>query len=83
VSSGATPVAVRVVSATFALLLLAIAGLVGTGSASGDTTVTDARVKAVGWDTYRRLDLLPYLSTDTQTRQVSSFDRTGGDFDAS
>jgi hypothetical protein len=35
----------------------------------------------VGWDTYRRLDRLPYLSADTQTLQVSSFDRTGGDFD--
>ena len=35
----------------------------------------------MGWDTYRRLDRLPYLSADTETLQVSSFDRTGGDFD--
>jgi hypothetical protein len=37
----------------------------------------------VGWDTYRRLDRLPYLSADTQALQVSSFDRSGGDFDIS
>ena len=37
----------------------------------------------VGWDTYRRLDRLPYLNADTQTMQVSSFDRSGGDFDLS
>ena len=37
----------------------------------------------MGWDTYRRLDRLPYLSADTETLQVSSFDRTGGDFDIS
>ncbi|GHJ41748.1 hypothetical protein Sm713_73570 [Streptomyces sp. TS71-3] len=35
----------------------------------------------VGWDTYRRLDRLPYLSAGTQTRQFSSFDRTGGNGD--
>jgi Protein of unknown function (DUF2961) len=37
----------------------------------------------VGWDTYRRLDRLPYLSADTETLQTSSFDRTGGNFDIS
>ncbi|GHH82341.1 hypothetical protein GCM10018793_41930 [Streptomyces sulfonofaciens] len=35
----------------------------------------------VGWDTYRRLDRLPYLSPGTLTRQYSSFDRTGGNGD--
>lgn len=39
--------------------------------------------KMVGWDTYRRLDRLPYLNTESQTLQVSSFDRSGGDFDIS
>jgi hypothetical protein len=81
-SSGATAVVVRVLSAMVALLLLEIAGVVVTGPASAEPIVTGAGVRAVGWDTYRRLDLLPYLSTDTQTLQVSSFDRTGGDFDA-
>lgn len=37
----------------------------------------------VGWDTYRRLDRLPYLNAGSQTLQVSSFDRSGGDFDIS
>jgi hypothetical protein len=81
VSCDATPVVVRVLSAMFASLLLQIAGVVVTGPAAAEPMVTDAGVRAVGWDTYRRLDLLPYLSTDTQTLQVSSFDRTGGDFD--
>ena len=39
--------------------------------------------RAVGWDIYRRLDRLPYLSADTQSLQLSSFDRSGGDFDIS
>ncbi|MEV1175405.1 DUF2961 domain-containing protein, partial [Nonomuraea sp. NPDC049784] len=32
----------------------------------------------IGWDVFRRLDRLPYLSPGTQTRQFSSFDRAGG-----
>ncbi|OBG98639.1 hypothetical protein A5697_15750 [Mycobacterium sp. E3251] len=39
--------------------------------------------RLVGWDTYRRLDRLPYLRADTQALQLSSFDRSGGDFDLS
>ena len=31
-----------------------------------------------GWDTFRRLDALPYLSSQGETHQFSSFDRTGG-----
>ncbi|MGO1740099.1 MAG: DUF2961 domain-containing protein, partial [Actinomycetaceae bacterium] len=34
-----------------------------------------------GWDTYERLDLLPALTTGVETRQFSSFDRTGGNDD--
>jgi hypothetical protein len=30
-----------------------------------------------GWDTYRRLDELPYLTTGVQTKSFSSFDRSG------
>ena len=37
----------------------------------------------MGWDSYRRLDRLPYLSAGAETLQASSFDRTGGDFDIS
>lgn len=35
----------------------------------------------VGWDTYRHLDRLPQLTGGVQTRQFSSFDRTGGNDD--
>lgn len=67
----------------FALLMLVIAG---TGSAAAQPSPLTARPfgdRLVGWDTYRRLDLLPYLSADTQSLQLSSFDRSGGDFDIS
>src|SRR5271163_4808377 len=74
--------AVRASPAVFALLL-GIAGIATAGTAPAEPIVTAPGAKAVGWDTYRRLDRLPYLSADTQTLQVSSFDRTGGDFDIS
>ena len=35
----------------------------------------------VGWETLRRLDRLPELSTGSRTLQSSSFDRTGGNDD--
>jgi hypothetical protein len=76
------PVAARALSATFALLL-AIAGVGTAGLAHAEPTNPGLRDRLVGWDTYRRLDRLPYLSADTQTLQVSSFDRSGGDFDIS
>lgn len=76
-------VAARASSAVFALLLLIIpgAGVAGAEPAAPDTTRSGARM--VGWDTYRRLDRLPYLNAGSQTLQVSSFDRSGGDFDIS
>jgi hypothetical protein len=77
------PVAVRALSATFALLLLGIAGVAAAGAAPAEPVIPRLGERAVGWDAYRRLDRLPYLSADTQTVQVSSFDRSGGDFDVS
>ncbi|OBJ35050.1 hypothetical protein A5621_18015 [Mycobacterium colombiense] len=76
-------VAARASSAVFALLLLIIpgAGVAGAEPAAPDTNRSGARM--VGWDTYRRLDRLPYLNAGSQTLQVSSFDRSGGDFDIS
>ncbi|OSC22625.1 hypothetical protein B8W69_25945 [Mycobacterium vulneris] len=76
-------VATRVSSAVFALLLVAIpgAGVAAAEPAAPDTNQSGARM--VGWDTYRRLDRLPYLNPGSQTLQVSSFDRSGGDFDIS
>ena len=67
--------------AVLALLLWGIAGVTAAGAASAEPAA--APEKLVGWDTYRRLDLLPYLSGGTQTLQVSSFDRSGGNFDIS
>lgn len=55
--------------------------MAGAEPAAPDTTRSGARM--VGWDTYRRLDRLPYLNAGSQTLQVSSFDRSGGDFDIS
>jgi Protein of unknown function (DUF2961) len=77
------PVAVRAWSAVFALLLCGIAGVAAASRAPAEPIITRPGEKAIGWDTYRRLDRLPYLSADTQTLQVSSFDRSGGDFDIS
>ncbi|MCK8643656.1 glycoside hydrolase family 172 protein [Mycobacterium colombiense] len=76
-------VTARACSTVFALLLLAIpgAGAAGAAPAAPDTHQSAARI--VGWDTYRRLDRLPYLNPGSQTLQVSSFDRSGGDFDMS
>lgn len=77
-------VAVRTLSAMSAsLLLLGFAGLAAAGTAGAEPVITRPDEHAVGWDTYRRLDRLPYLSAGTQTLQVSSFDRSGGDFDIS
>ncbi|MGO9383839.1 MAG: glycoside hydrolase family 172 protein [Mycobacterium sp.] len=77
------PVAVRALSATFALLLLAIAAVVAAATAPAEPVIRGLGERPVGWDTYRRLDRLPYLSADTRTLQVSSFDRSGGNFDLS
>jgi Protein of unknown function (DUF2961) len=77
------PVAVRALCAIFALVLCGIAGVAASGTARAEPASTRLVARVVGWDTYRRLDRLPYLSADTQTLQVSSFDRSGGDFDIS
>jgi D-arabinan exo alpha-(1,3)/(1,5)-arabinofuranosidase (non-reducing end) len=72
--------------ALFAALLLAVAGLsnlAGAAAAPAEPATAGLGERTAGWDTYRRLDRLPYLSSDTQSLQVSSFDRSGGDFDIS
>ena len=70
-------------SAMFALLLLVIAGAAGAAAAPPEPVSGALGERTVGWDTYRHLDRLPYLSADTQTRQLSSFDRSGGNYDIS
>ncbi len=77
------PVAVRALSAMFALLLLGIAGVAAPARAPAEPIVTGLGERLVGWDTYRQLDRLPYLTADTQTLELSSFDRSGGNFDIS
>ena len=70
-------------SAMFALLLLVIACAAGAAAAPPGPVSSALGERTVGWDTYRHLDLLPYLSADTRTRQLSSFDRSGGNYDIS
>ncbi|WP_406817708.1 glycoside hydrolase family 172 protein [Mycobacterium sp. M23085] len=65
------------------LLLLAIFGASAAGAEPASPKTNQSGERIVGWDTYRRLDLLPYLQPGSQTLQVSSFDRSGGDFDIS
>ncbi|OBG56938.1 hypothetical protein A5703_05830 [Mycobacterium sp. E188] len=75
--------AARVLCAALALALSAAAGVTAATVARAQPVGGDAGDRLVGWDTYRRLDLLPYLRTGTQALQLSSFDRSGGDFDFS
>ncbi|OBI55562.1 glycoside hydrolase family 172 protein [Mycobacterium sp. E787] len=67
----------------FASLLSGLAALAFAPAASAEPVVAAPGERLIGWDIYRRLDRLPYLSTDTQSLEVSSFDRSGGDFDIS
>lgn len=74
------PVAIRAWCVVSALALSA-AGVTMAAQAPAEPSGTGDRL--IGWDTYRRLDRLPYLRSDTQALQLSSFDRSGGDFDLS
>ncbi|RAU93106.1 hypothetical protein DQP58_17070 [Mycobacterium colombiense] len=76
-------VAARLCTVTFALLLSTIPAA---GAAAAEPVAPATKQfgeRLVGWDTYRRLDRLPYLHPGSQTLQVSSFDRSGGDYDIS
>ncbi|MEE3752202.1 glycoside hydrolase family 172 protein [Mycobacterium intracellulare] len=64
-------------------MLWATAGVLAPAAASAEPAADGFGERLVGWDTYRRLDRLPYLDAGSQTLQVSSFDRSGGDFDIS
>lgn len=62
------------------------AGLVmAAGPAGATPTPAEASVPVgkgpVGWDVYRHLDRLPEIPLGVQTKQFSSFDRTGGNAD--
>ncbi|MCA2242092.1 DUF2961 domain-containing protein [Mycobacterium sp. WUMAC-067] len=64
-------------------MLWAAAGVLAPAAAPAEPASGGFGERLVGWDTYRRLDRLPYLDAGSQTLQVSSFDRSGGDFDIS
>jgi hypothetical protein len=76
------PAAQRALSAILAVLLLG-AGVAPATAAPAEPLSAGLGQRTVGWDIYRRLDRLPYLSADTQSLEWSSFDRSGGDFDIS
>ncbi|GAA3046564.1 hypothetical protein GCM10010464_08510 [Pseudonocardia yunnanensis] len=69
------------------LLALVIAIVTGTMAAQPVAAQPSSHPTAapdkgpVGWDTYRRLDRLPELTTGVRTSQFSSSDRTGGNTD--
>lgn len=79
----------RRLTAVLAILAAAVALVVtggnaqaapaGQAPASGPSASTDKG--PVGWDTYRQLDRLPELTHGVQTKQFSSFDRSGGNGD--
>jgi len=74
----------RVWTAVCALMLLAAASVITAAAAApAEPTLNRFGERMIGWDTYRRLDRLPYLDAGSQALQVSSFDRSGGDFDVS
>lgn len=76
----------RVVMGTWCVafaFLLSTAGVTMAAHAPAEPGGNGAAERLIGWDTYRRLDRLPYLRPDTQALQLSSFDRSGGDFDLS
>ena len=77
----------RLVAATAAAAaLLALVGLAPGTAAAATTPATPAAVTAtngpVGWNSYRELDQLPYLTDGVSTREYSSFDRQQNNNDA-
>jgi hypothetical protein len=63
-----------------AVLLLAAGMLTGVSTQAQAAPAASAK-GPVGWDTYRHPERLPQLTTGVQTKQFSSFDRTGGNDD--
>jgi hypothetical protein len=71
------------VRAMFAFLLLAITSAAAAAAAPAEPASGALGERTVGWDTYRHLDRLPYLNPDPRALQLSSFDRSGGNYDIS
>jgi Protein of unknown function (DUF2961) len=77
------PKAVRALSTVFVAFLLGIPGVTVATAAPAGPVSAGLGERSVGWDTYRQVERLPYLNADTQSLQLSSFDRSGGNFDIS
>ena len=79
--------AIAAVAAVLALAGLTIAGPAQADPAQAAPAATAAPAASsngpVGWDTYRHLDRLDEVPQGVQTKQFSSFDRTGGNGDFS
>ena len=71
--------AAAVVSA-LSLALLGASPLMTAAQAAAPTDATGGK-GPVGWDTYRHLEQLPDLTRGVETKQFSSFDRSGGNGD--
>ncbi|HEX2131094.1 MAG TPA: DUF2961 domain-containing protein [Actinophytocola sp.] len=71
----------RSLLAVLSSLALAVVGLVTAPPAVAADPGVAAANGPVGWDTYRRLDLLPDLASGSQTKQFSSFARNGSNDD--
>lgn len=63
------------------LCLISVQPAWGRAPAGSRQAVAPAGNGAVGWDTYRRLDLLPELASGARARQFSSFGRNGSNND--
>ena len=66
--------------AVLSCLAVAATMLAGSGHSVAEPGIA-ASPGAIGWDTYRRLDLLPDLASGAQTKQFSSFARNGSNDD--
>ncbi|WP_144127294.1 DUF2961 domain-containing protein [Catellatospora sichuanensis] len=71
-----------IVAAAVALVLTSTAGAAPASPRAITTGLAAVADKGpVGWDLYRRLDLLPHLAAGTRTAQFSSFGRDGSNDD--
>ncbi|WP_255956059.1 DUF2961 domain-containing protein [Streptomyces odontomachi] len=82
IRSGPRPPLVALLAALlFTTLAVAVPAQRAAAAAPAQTKAAAVDKGPIGWDTYRHLDRLAFLSPGTQTRQFSSFDRTGGNGD--
>src|SRR5690349_17151203 len=60
---------------------IVLLGAVPVGMAGAEEAMAVVDKGPVGWDVYRRWDLMAAMRPGSQARQFSSFDRTGGNND--